>query len=65
MAKLEVNPFKFDSRLMEWNLKHNLVSKTELKGYLDSLPDETENAETLTLDDDDAVADGDFEEPVY
>ncbi len=49
MAKLNVNPFEFDSRMMEWNLKHNTITKEQLNTYLASLPDDAANAEALEI----------------
>jgi hypothetical protein len=51
MAKNDgVNPHEFDSRMIEWNLKHNRVTKDQLKAHLSSLPDDAANCETIELD---------------
>lgn len=50
IKEFNVHPFDFDSRMVEWNLKHNLVTKEQLKKYLDSLPDEGTNAENVQIE---------------
>ena len=42
---------EFDSRMVEWNLKHNVITREQLKSYLNSLPDEAANSEPLKIDD--------------
>ena len=58
MLKMNVNPFEFDSRMIEWNLKHNILSKEKLKAYLDALPDSSGNMEPLRIDEDAAGFNG-------
>ena len=53
MPKLEVNPYEFDSRLTEWNLKNNKITKSQLESYLKSLPDDSANTEKVNFDQDD------------
>ena len=50
-SKLEVDPIAFDSRMVEWNLKHDKVTREQLKSYLATLPDDAANSETMTLED--------------
>jgi len=52
-SKLEVYPTDFDSRMVEWNLKHNKITRDQLKTYLAALPDEVANSMTMTLDESD------------
>jgi hypothetical protein len=40
----------FDIRMVEWNLKHEVIDKDQLKQYLKSLPDEESNATQLSLE---------------
>jgi len=56
--KLEVNPFEFDSRMVEWNLKNNRITQEQLKNYLSTLPDDVSNSESLTIDDEDGGYNG-------
>jgi hypothetical protein len=57
MPKLEVNPFEFDSRMTEWNLKTNKLSKEALQAFLKNLPDDASNCEPVSLDEDDRPTD--------
>lgn len=52
MPKLEVNPYEFDSRMIEWHLKVNKITKAQLEAHLKSLPDDTENSETVSFTED-------------
>ena len=58
MSKSPLTPFEFDSRMVEWNLKHNLITKDQLKKYLDSLSDVGTNCEALEIEDTDLDASG-------
>ena len=53
MSKSHLNPFEFDARMIEWNLRHNVISKDKLKSYLESLPDEAANSELIHIEEDD------------
>ena len=53
MSKSHLNPVEFDSRMIEWNLRHNIVTKEKLKGHLDSLPDDSANSELIHIEDED------------
>ena len=46
-----MDPIAFDSRMVEWNLKHDKVTREQLKSYLATLPDDAANSETMTLED--------------
>ena len=59
MARLEVKPFEFDARMVEWNLKHGLITQDQLKTYLNSLPDEDANAEKMDIQEDPTSDGGD------
>ncbi|MDZ4678246.1 MAG: hypothetical protein SGI74_12145 [Oligoflexia bacterium] len=48
-----MTPPEFDSRMVEWNLKHNVITKDQLKTFLSSLTDESENSQLLQIDDED------------
>lgn len=52
MPKLEVNPYEFDSRMVEWHLKVNKITKAQLDAHLKSLPDDENNSETVSFDED-------------
>jgi hypothetical protein len=41
---------KFDVRMLERNLVRNVVTDKEAKTFLDSLPDDSENAAYTSLD---------------
>ena len=58
MPKFNINPFEFDSRMVEWNLKHNVLTKEKLKAYLDSLPDCSANVGHIRIDEDAASSNG-------
>lgn len=42
---------KFDVRMLDKNLTRNVVTDKEAKAVLDSLPDDADNAEFVSLDD--------------
>ena len=46
-------PPEFDSRMVEWNLKHEIITKDGLDKYLKSLPDDSANSEELHIQDED------------
>ena len=50
MAKVNMVPAEFDSRMVEWNLKHNVITRDQLKSFLNSLVDESANCEPLKID---------------
>ena len=58
MSKSIMHPFEFDSRMVEWNLKHSLITKEQLRTYLGSLPDEAHNAQVLEIEEDASVENG-------
>ena len=41
---------KFDVRMLEKNLVRNVVSDKEVKTFIDQLPDDSENADFISLD---------------
>lgn len=49
MTRLNVNPYEFDSRTIEWNLKSNRITKDQLANYIKNLPDESSNSEHLNF----------------
>ncbi len=51
MPKLDVNPKDFDTRMIEWNLKLNKITKEQLASHLKGLPDDAANTENVVLDD--------------
>jgi hypothetical protein len=51
MVRPQYNPPEFDTRMTDWNLKHNVLSKKQLEDFLKTLPDVAANAEDLTIDD--------------
>ena len=53
MPKLEVNPYEFDSRMTEWNLKINKITKDQLNTFLKTLPDDAANMENMNIDETD------------
>ncbi len=54
MPKLDVYPYEYDSRMTEWHLKVNKITKAQLDTYLKSLPDDAANSETVAFDTDTA-----------
>lgn len=48
-----VQIMKFDARLVERNMKNQVISEQDLRSYLDSLPDLSDKKEQLNLDDND------------
>ncbi len=51
MQKFSVIPFEFDTRMVEWNIKHNVINKDQLEKYLKSLPAEDANVSTIQIAD--------------
>ena len=43
---------KYDTRLIEWNIRTGKVKKADHESFLNGLPDEADAAEALNLDDD-------------
>jgi len=58
MLKLNVNTYEFDSRLTEWNLRHNKLTKSDLDQYLKNLSDESANAMNLNIEESDLNSNG-------
>lgn len=46
-----MTPFEFDTRMVEWNLKHDVISKENLEKYLKTLVDDSDNTELLHIED--------------
>ena len=47
---------KFDVRMLDKNLVRNVVADKDVKAYLEQLPDDSENAEYISIDNlDDSV----------
>ena len=47
---------KFDVRMLDKNLVRNVVADKDVKAYLEQLPDDSENAEYISIDElDDSV----------
>jgi hypothetical protein len=42
---------KFDTRMLDKNLVRNVVTDKEVKAKVESLPDDADNAEFISLDD--------------
>lgn len=51
MKKAQVTPFEFDTRMVEWNLKHEIITKDQLEKHLKTLADEVSNCEPVHIDD--------------
>jgi len=45
-----INEKKFDVRMLERNLVRNVVTDKEAKTFVESLPDDSENAAFISLD---------------
>ncbi|MGE3756908.1 MAG: hypothetical protein AB7H97_04090 [Pseudobdellovibrionaceae bacterium] len=45
-----INVLKLDSRMIEWNLKNNKLTKAELDAHLNSLPDLKDRSESVNLE---------------
>ena len=43
---------KFDSRMIDWNIKNGLLTQEELQTYLSSLQDTADNTISLELEED-------------
>lgn len=41
---------KYDTRLIDWNLKQGLINKDEYDRHLKALPDSTDRSQTLDLE---------------
>lgn len=55
MNKNKTVNLDFDVRMVEWNLKHEVISKDQLNQYLKTLGDEASNAMPLSLDEEAAA----------
>ena len=51
MAKNHLTPVEFDSRMIEWNLRHGNVTKENLFKHLAALPDDGANSELIHIED--------------
>lgn len=48
---------KFDTRMLDKNLVRNVIADKEVKAHLEQLPDDSENAEYVSIEDlDDSVS---------
>jgi hypothetical protein len=47
---MTTNDTLFDKRIINRNIEKGLLSKDELKEYIESLPDSSDNAEEIDLD---------------
>jgi hypothetical protein len=45
------NNLRFDSRLLEWNLKYKVLQDKDVKDHVSTLPDSAANVETFAIDD--------------
>ena len=54
----EIEKLKLDTRLLDWNLKHNRITPEELQKHLASLPDLSSQAVTLDNLEDRSVSNG-------
>lgn len=41
---------KYDTRLIDWNLKQGLINKDDYDKHLKALPDSTDRSQTLDLE---------------
>lgn len=44
-----MTPYEYDTRMIEWNLKHNVINREGIKAHLNSLPDEAANSQVLSI----------------
>jgi hypothetical protein len=58
MAKDKMDPFEFDSRMVEWYIKHNVITKDQLQAHLKTLTDSQANAIQIELDDEPTTSNG-------
>jgi hypothetical protein len=54
MSKSHLNPFEFDSRVVDWNIKNKLVTQEKIKTFRSALPDDGHNCEPLHIEVDEA-----------
>jgi hypothetical protein len=45
-----LDALKFDSRMLEWNLRNGVVTQKDFDQYLSQLKDEKDKCETVDLD---------------
>lgn len=50
LLKKSVEGKRFDSRLVEKNVRRGVVSNSDVKSYVDSLPDDSANAVWVAID---------------
>ncbi|MCC6278587.1 MAG: hypothetical protein IT289_11795 [Oligoflexia bacterium] len=48
-SKSSITPYEFDTRMIEWNLNHNVISRDQLKAHLASLSDDASHSESFDL----------------
>ena len=53
----EIKKMKFDTRLMDWNIKQGILKKADIDAHLKSLPDSKDNSEPFILGNDEAEDD--------
>ena len=42
-----IQDLRFDKRIMEWNIRYNLITHQEYQKYLDNLPDVSNEKEAI------------------
>jgi hypothetical protein len=57
-TKSHLNPYEYDSRMVDWNLKNKFITKEKLKNFIDSLPDDKDNTELIEIEVDNLVEGG-------
>ncbi len=56
MQKLKAVNLDYDTRMTEWNLKHEVISQADLNVYLKGLSDDASNSTPLTIDEEVAAS---------
>lgn len=51
----DLKALKYDSRLKDWNLRNGVINKEEYDNYLKELPDLSNNAVQIDLEDTDST----------
>ena len=58
-TKSHLNPYEYDSRMINWNLKNKFLTPDKLKSFLANLPDDAANCEPLEIEVDEVSVEGD------
>ena len=50
MPKLDVDPYEFDRRTLDWCLKNKKITPEQVKEFMKALPDDAAHCESLEIE---------------